>query len=59
MEWDEMEWNGMKWNGMKWNDWKKGTGREQNDLTKGPRSRTEQNDFKNVGTLPRPSQTGN
>ena len=26
--------------------------REQNDLAEGTRSRTEQNDFKNVGTCP-------
>ena len=32
------------------NYWKKGT--RQNDLAKDPRSRTEQNDWKKVGTCP-------
>ena len=29
-----------------------GTERERNDLAEGPRSRTERNDFKKVGTCP-------
>ena len=40
-------------NGTEWerNDLKK-TERERNDLAEGPRSRTERNDFKKVGTCP-------
>ena len=34
-----------------WNDWKKNE-RKRNDLAGGPRSRTERNDLKKVGTCP-------
>ena len=51
MEWEDHSstQNGMEQDGME--RYKKRE-RERNDLAEGPRSRTERNDFKKVGTCP-------
>ena len=47
-EWDGTEWDGTERDGTE----RDGTERERNNLAEGPRSRTERNDFKKVGTCP-------
>ena len=46
-----MERDGTGWNGTRTEQYKKEE-QERNDLTEGPRSRTERNDLKKVGTCP-------